>query len=245
MDARVPKVRIFWGLAAPVALGFMALVLARPALAVDGVIEINQARATAGNITPGDAPGFPVFINVPGSYRLTSNLSVAAGFNAIIVNVDDVTIDLNGFNISGGGGAIADGVGFGAQQNAEVRNGTIRGFSRYGVFASGFSNGISLIGLRLIGNAISGAELQGLGNLVDRCTARNNLGVGIRALGGSLVINSVARGNTGVGLYLDQNGGYGSNVLTGNNGGDANPQVGGPGAFQLGSNVCGSDLVCP
>ena len=43
-------------------LGALAvvLVLADPALAVDGVIEINQARAAAGNVTVGDAPGFPV-----------------------------------------------------------------------------------------------------------------------------------------------------------------------------------------
>ena len=28
-------------------------------LAVDGVIEINQVRAVAGDVTPGDTPGFP------------------------------------------------------------------------------------------------------------------------------------------------------------------------------------------
>ena len=41
--------------------------LAGQAYAVDGVIEINQARALAGGVTPGDTAGFPVTISVSGS----------------------------------------------------------------------------------------------------------------------------------------------------------------------------------
>jgi len=39
------------------------------------VISITQAKAVAGNITAGDAPGFPVQITVSGSYRLDTNLT--------------------------------------------------------------------------------------------------------------------------------------------------------------------------
>jgi hypothetical protein len=39
------------------------------AAAVDGVIEINQAKALAGGVTPGDTAGFPVALSAPGSYR--------------------------------------------------------------------------------------------------------------------------------------------------------------------------------
>ncbi len=97
--------------------------------------------------------------------------------------------------------------------------------------------------MRAYANAISGIDFQGQGNLVDGCTVLNN-NTGLRVLDGSLVINSVARGNTSFGLFVGPNAGYRSCVLTGNNGGDANAQVGGTG-FQLGSNVCGSDPVCP
>jgi len=45
-----------------------------PAGAVDGVIEINQAKAKAGAVTAGDTPGFPVTISAAGSYRLTGDL---------------------------------------------------------------------------------------------------------------------------------------------------------------------------
>lgn len=78
-----------------------AAVLALPgmALAVDGQVLITQARAMAGGVTAGDAPGFPVTISEPGSYRLASNLIVPAGANGIEITANDVTIDLNGFSI--------------------------------------------------------------------------------------------------------------------------------------------------
>ena len=56
------------------------------ALAIDGVILIDQNKALAGNVTPGDAPGFPVTITLPGSYRLSSNLIVPnADTTAILI----------------------------------------------------------------------------------------------------------------------------------------------------------------
>ncbi len=50
-------------------LGTMILAVS-PAGAVDGVVLIDQNRALAGNVTPGDTPGFPVTISLSGSYRL-------------------------------------------------------------------------------------------------------------------------------------------------------------------------------
>ena len=49
-----------------------ASIAALPALASDGVIEINQAKALAGGVTAFDGPGFPVTVTAPGSYILTS-----------------------------------------------------------------------------------------------------------------------------------------------------------------------------
>ena len=80
---------------------------ASSAWAVDGVVLINQASALAGNVTPGDTPGFPVTISQPGSYRLAGNLTVPdANTTAIEVTATgQVTVDLNGFVISGPGGS--------------------------------------------------------------------------------------------------------------------------------------------
>ena len=49
----------------------VTLLAAAPAAhAVDGVVLIDQSRALAGNVTPGDTAGFPITISQPGSYRL-------------------------------------------------------------------------------------------------------------------------------------------------------------------------------
>ncbi|MBC7832978.1 MAG: hypothetical protein H7Y62_13280 [Hyphomicrobium sp.] len=62
---------------------------------------IDQNKALAGSVTPGDTPGFPVTLSVPGSYKLTGNLTVPAGTTGITITVSGVTLDLNGFNIVG------------------------------------------------------------------------------------------------------------------------------------------------
>ena len=59
-------------IAATAAFSFALLAsLASRAEAVDGVQLINQELALAGNVTPGDEPGFPVTITRSGSYRLS------------------------------------------------------------------------------------------------------------------------------------------------------------------------------
>jgi len=70
--------------------------------AVDGVLLINQSNAIAGNVTPGDTPGFPVSINLPGIYKLSSNLVVPnENTTAIQINVNNVTSISTGSPSSG------------------------------------------------------------------------------------------------------------------------------------------------
>src|SRR6266436_5972961 len=86
----------------PMVCACMLAALASSLYAVDGVVLIDQNHALAGNITPGDAPGFPVTISQPGSYRLTGNLVVPdVNTTAIQITADFVTVDLNGFSIIG------------------------------------------------------------------------------------------------------------------------------------------------
>jgi hypothetical protein len=226
------------------ALGALAAVLlvASPVFAVDGVIEINQARAAAGNVTAGDGPGFPVSISASGSYRLTSNLITTPGLDGIDVTASHVTLDLNGFTITCGGVGLADGISIQAATNVEVRNGTIIGFPRDGIFTNGTTNYVRVIGVRAIGNATFGIDLEGFGGVIDGCTTLDS-NTGMRVVDNSRVVNSIANGNTSFALVLGGPSGYGGNVFTGNNGGNVNPQV--SGGFQLGTNICGSDTVCP
>jgi hypothetical protein len=114
-----------------IAAATVAFALAPAAsLAVDGVILIDQNKALAGNVTAGDAPGFPVSINAPGSYRLSGNLTVPAGVDGIIVASPGITLDLNGFSISSAGG-FARGINNqgSPQPRTTVRNGQIVGFT--------------------------------------------------------------------------------------------------------------------
>src|SRR5215469_5688807 len=65
------------------------------AFAVDGTVLINQSTVMA-------AGGFPYKITQPGSYQLSGNLVVPdANTTAISITVDHVSLDLNGFSISG------------------------------------------------------------------------------------------------------------------------------------------------
>src|SRR5215208_2216353 len=61
------------------------LLHAAPAIAADGPIVITQAKALAGNVTPGDTPGFPVTLSRAGSYILGSNLQASAGKAGITI----------------------------------------------------------------------------------------------------------------------------------------------------------------
>jgi hypothetical protein len=58
---------------ATASIALAALLAAAPASAVtneNGEVLITQAAVNAGNITPGDTPGFPVTISVGGSTGL-------------------------------------------------------------------------------------------------------------------------------------------------------------------------------
>jgi len=66
----------------------------------------------------------PYTVSAAGSYFLTQNLSGASGIG---VGADSVTIDLNGFTLSGPGTASGTGIGIsGAQRGVVIKNGTIR-----------------------------------------------------------------------------------------------------------------------
>ena len=89
------------------------------ALAADGVTLIDQSTVSSP----------PFYIKKPGSYRLSGNLAAPNDFDdcLIIVSSSDVTLDLNGFNISAG--ARGGGICTGGEEfpRVEVRNGSITG----------------------------------------------------------------------------------------------------------------------
>lgn len=267
------------------ALAFVAVALSPSAAAVDGLILIDQNKAMAGNVTPGDAAGFPVTISRSGSYRLTSDLILpnadATGID-VAATAGDVTIDLNGFAILGpvvcSGSSAANpttsctpkpadtsifGPGTGIRSLTDssivVRNGTIRGVGRHGVFvASGAQARIEGLmvkanggygifgGLGTISDNIVEANLQD-GIVFNQGMVRNN---NVRRNGGH-AISSTGIGGIITGNNLYRNGGaalsnlanspYSFNNLDNNFGGFVTPTGAGN---NVGHNSCNGG-ACP
>jgi hypothetical protein len=183
---------------------------AAPVWAVDGVIQINQAKALAGAVTAGDAPGFPVTISEPGSYRLTSDLTVPnSNTNAVSITADGVTLDLNGFSIAGPttctysnpdvtcGGTEGTGTGVvAATSRVSVLNGRVRGMG---------SNAIELGALGrvedvdVVSNGGAGITL-GTAGIAQRNRVSLNLGSGITAGDGARVTENRVLYNEGSGI---------------------------------------------
>jgi hypothetical protein len=209
--------------------------LAVPIYAVDGVVLINQSNALAGNVTPGDTPGFPVTISVSGSYKLSGNLTVPDGnTGAIVITADFVSLDLNGFSIIGpvvcsGGPPVtsctqfpvdgANGIFSQNHNGLTISNGTIRGMGSSGIFLP-FANSNRIVNIQAFSNASEGIGVGGPQNaIVSECIAMNNGGVGIEAegtLSGNIAIGNRSDGfltffSTVVNNTATLNGGYGIN----------------------------------
>jgi len=112
------------------------LCLPGTALAIDGQRLITHAAALRGGVTPGDTPGFPVSITQSGSYRLATNLDIPVNRDGLLIRANNVTIDLNGWRISGRqarhGVAVLMSYG-----SVTVRQGVIAGFTSSGIMGLG------------------------------------------------------------------------------------------------------------
>jgi hypothetical protein len=198
-----------------------ALMFSAPAFAIDGQVLINQSTVMA-------AGGFPYKITQPGSYKLSGNLVVSAvSTDGIDILTSNVTIDLNGFTISGPvtcagadggiscGASTGKGIDGGIIQNITVRNGSVVGFGT-GISLSGDA---AAVGANYLVEEIHASGNQREGIVVARGVVRRNTaslnGVdGIDAVN-SIVTENVANLNGTYGLICEF-GIFGSNMIIGN-----------------------------
>ncbi len=193
-----------------------------PAFAIDGVIEINDALAELGGVTPGDAPGYPVTISEPGSYRLTGTLFLASSQQGIYIDADNVTIDLNGFSIRGpvtctpGVAACSEAVGSGAQgiradsaKFLTVKNGTVTGTGAGGIYCN---PGVGCVVENVVvsHNNGSGISIANSGR-VSNCTVHSNRSNGVTVGKAAIVNNNTIYQNGFRGLLIY---GDGANVTS-------------------------------
>ncbi len=146
--------------------------------------EVEPRIAVNATNTPPDGTSQFV-ISQPGSYYLTGNINGVAARNAIRITAAGVTLDLDGFALTGVVGSNAGIALTNGAQRVTIRNGTISGFG-----LDGIDGGFNLHG-RYEGLVASGNG----GGASGRC--------GIRAGGDAMVTNCNVSSNTGNGTICN------------------------------------------
>ncbi|MCA9305534.1 MAG: right-handed parallel beta-helix repeat-containing protein [Phycisphaerales bacterium] len=152
--------------------------------------------------TPLDPADVPIVIGSSGSYYITGNFSaLIAGQDAITINADDVTLDLNGFSIRNTEiGFFNRGVVIASSaENVHILNGAIIGCDLEGVSGPD-SMGVSVSGLR-VGDCGGNGIYLGSDANVRGCTLVSN-NEGARVGNGSAVHNTVANSNQSHGITI-------------------------------------------
>ena len=144
---------------------------------------------------------FPIVINQPGSYFFTRSLT-GVGFNAgIEISADNVSLDLNGFTLTGPGGAVGSGILVqGQREGLHISNGVVRNWDAgiNGWWAGGEAVYSRVDHITAIDNSFSGIVLGFDSEIID-CNASGNFY-------GIYTHYSVVRGchvtdNSGYGIY--------------------------------------------
>lgn len=188
--------------------------------------EVEPRIAINASNTPGDTNSL-FKITQPGSYYLAGNIAGVAGKQGIEIAASGVTLDLNGFIVTGSTGAVSgistDGL---SRTNISVVNGTVTGWQGNGVDLGNtqqavirgvraLSNGSGTVGHGIrasdysviedcfaSGNAGFGFDLFSSCSVV-RCEASLNGNNGIDCANGCLIVNCNATGNQGIGIRSD------------------------------------------
>ena len=119
----------------------------------------------------------PYVIDQAGNYCLTAPLVHGGEGPAILVGADDVTLDLNGFSLTGsaGPGTLAVGIFADTRRGITIQNGSISGFL-YAVFlmddeSQGWASGGGHVvrDLYVTGNYFRGIRTEGRAVIVEHC----------------------------------------------------------------------------
>lgn len=169
--------------------------------ATDGQVLLSQASITA-------AGGFPYVITQAGSYKLSGNLTPPNNVDAIHINSNNVTLDLNGFTIGSAtcvpdscGSSSGRGVFTGLSHpyyNITVRNGTITGMG-VGIYLNGDSFTVEDLHIRNIvsqGIFITWTGGNDPGSVIVRRNTIDGALVGLVVTGGALVTGNTFSFNT-------------------------------------------------
>ncbi|MCG3122238.1 MAG: hypothetical protein GIKADHBN_00619 [Phycisphaerales bacterium] len=158
--------------------------------------EVEPRTPISESNTPGDADS-QFRITQPGSYYLTGNITGVNGKSGIEIAASGVTLDLNGFTMTGVAGSL-DGVSVtsAGPSGIAVKNGTVIGWGRAGIELSfSATNADCLVeSIQALNNGDIGIAMSGRA-VVRGCVASGNVSLGIHALIEATLSNCIARGN--------------------------------------------------
>jgi hypothetical protein len=197
------------------------LAFAPAALAADGTVLINQSTITNGLTGCPTGGHLPIVICQPGSYRLSGNVTVPdANTDAIHINADNVTLDLNGFAILGP--ATCTPFTFPLQCSTTGTGTGILSINNNHIGVSnGAINGMGSAGIRFIGN---GARIDGLrvANNAGVCQSLPNCTLGEFSGGiiaeDAVISNCTVTANAEVGIFVALSGTVNQNIVSYNGG---------------------------
>jgi hypothetical protein len=192
------------------------------------VIGVCAATVRGGDLNPPPGPiaptdsttinqqsigSLPYAIGMPGTYKLTTNLVFSPG-NGIEVFVDDVTIDLNGFELNGVGAPGSGIMAMNPVRGITIRDGVIRDWGQHGIdmqmatqcriedvtVLNNGQNGIYAFTAHVESchaeaNGANGIEVDS-GSIVENCTSNlHGNGVGIIGVDGTVIYGCTAERN--------------------------------------------------
>ena len=176
-------------------------------------VSIPLSAFAQGSLTPPGAPtptmktlaqveprtpisSLPFTASASGAYYLTTNVNASSG-NGITVTAGNVSIDLNGFALTGNTSSIGISITSTAS-NIIVKNGSITGW-QVGIFAGANNN--LLEDLVVSGCTGFGIDCNNTA-LVRDCVSSFNVGNGILVFGGGQVLHCEASSNGGYGIQM-------------------------------------------
>lgn len=164
------------------------------------LLEVEPRIPVGPVTTPGDSSSV-YRISQPGSYYLTGNLIGVADKHGIVIDADDVTVDLNGFEVLGpaGGGGAGDFTGVQSSRvSSRVLNGAVSRWPFSGVTLGGGNGLVSGVLARNCG--FTGITVYPNGVITDCNAVACRFGIGTG--GGATVLRTTAASCTERGFYL-------------------------------------------
>ncbi|MEQ8822729.1 MAG: hypothetical protein RLY93_21030 [Sumerlaeia bacterium] len=136
----------------------------------------------------------PTTITVPGAYFITQDLTGQSGFDGIVIDTDNVTLNLNGYTLVGVAGS-DDGINIlTGYTSIRIFNGTLTSWGDDGVDADGTAGGIILVDIHSFSNGDCGFDGSTEMTLI-RCQAIDNSGDGFFSFVDSQFVDCIADSN--------------------------------------------------